>query len=220
MDAISLTAHSNAISLTAHITAAFDELQGEWGTALDEDILVADAVTHTLTGDDAADLVDSAACLLRTARLYAVPTMIAAHPTLDVGDSSDAPVPSVDGAVRGVVMFDHGPAMFGATSAIATAMPVTIDCTVTDALNAVRGDDDAFSRVATAAVTGEGAEFFTPTTLNERMGTLMARIDVWSISCVDMADYAMCRLLDENHDLDDDEIAALRAAREAIAATR
>lgn len=220
MDAISLTAHSNAISLTAHITAAFDELQGEWGTALDEDILVADAVTHTLTGDDATDLVDSAACLLRTARLYAVPTMIAAHPTLDVGDSSDAPVPSVDGAVRGVVMFDHGPAMFGATSAIATAMPVTIDCTVTDALNAVRGDDDAFSRVATAAVTGEGAEFFTPTTLNERMGTLMARIDVWSISCVDMADYAMCRLLDENHDLDDDEIAALRAAREAIAATR
>lgn len=220
MDDISLTAHSNAISLTAHITAALDELQGEWGTALDEDILVADAVTHTLTGDDATDLVDSAACLLRTARLYAVPTMIAAHPTLDVGDSSDAPVPSVDGAVRGVVMFDHGPAMFGATSAIATAMPVTIDCTVTDALNAVRGDDDAFSRVATAAVTGEGAEFFTPTTLNERMGTLMARIDVWSISCVDMADYAMCRLLDENHDLDDDEIAALRAAREAIAATR
>lgn len=220
MDAISLTAHSNAISLTAHITAALDELQGEWGAALDEDILVADAVTHTLTGDDATDLVDSAACLLRTALNYVVPTMVAAHPTLDTADASNAPVPSVDGAVRGVVMFDPGPAMFGATSAIATAMPVTIDCTVTTALNAVRGDDDALSRVATAAVTGEGAEFFTPYALRERMGTLMARIDVWSISCVDMADYAMCRLLDENHDLDDDEIAALRAAREFIAATR
>lgn len=210
----------DAISLTAYITAALDELQGEWGTALDEDILVADAVTHTLTGDDAADLVDSAACLLRTARLYAVPTMVAAHPALDTADASDAPLPSVDGAVRGVVMFDPGMTVFGGTSAIATAMPVTIDCTVTTALNAVRGDDDAYSRVATAAVTGEGAEFFTPDTLRECVGSLLARIDVWSISCVDMADYAMCRLLDENHDLDDDEIAALRAARESIAATR
>lgn len=205
---------------TAHITAALDELQDEWGTTIDEDILVADAVTHTLTGDDVNDLVDSAACLLRTALNYVVPTMVAAHPTLDTADTSGAPSPSVDGAVRGVVMFDPGPAMFGATSAIATAMPVTIDCTVTTALNAARGDDDALSRVATAAVTGEGAEFFTPYTLRERMGTLMARIDVWSISCVDMADYAMCRLLDENHDLDDDEITALRAARESIAATR
>lgn len=205
---------------TAPITAALDELQDEWGTAIDEDILVADAVTHTLTGDDVNDLVDSAACLLRTALNYVVPTMIAAHPTLDTADTSNAPSPSVDGAVRGVVMFDPGPAMLGATSAIATAMPVTIDCTVTTALNAARGDDDALSRVATSAVTGEGAEFFTPYTLRERMGTLMARIDVWSISCVDMADYAMCRLLDENHDLDDDEITALRAARESIAATR
>lgn len=205
---------------TAHITDALDELQDAWGTTIDEDILVADAVTHTLTGDDVNDLVDSAACLLRTALNYEYPTMIAAHPTLDTADASDAPFPSADGAVRGVVMFDPGPTMFGGTSAIATAMPVVIDCTVTDAINVARGDDDALSRVAAAAVTGEGAEFFAPDTLRECVGSLLARIDVWAISCVDMAEHAIRRLLDENHDLDDDEITALRAARESIAATR
>lgn len=193
-----------------------------WGDHGDDPCLVADAVVEIIESDDPAAVLCAMTSLLGVALDSGLAMDLPASPAIDTGEYVPSQLPvSRDGAVRGLVVFDYGSSPVGGVSAIATAQPVSIDCSVTDALGAVRGDrGDCLSRVRGAAITGPGAEMFDPRALHEHFGTHVSRIDVWAVPCIELADYAGSRLLAEGFDLDVDELAAIERVRAAIAAER
>ena len=96
---------------------------------------------------------------------------------------------SRDGAVHGHVVVDPWLAPYGGVSPIVGFQPVIINCTVADAVAAVAGNVSDSLRAA--QVTGAGDEMFNPDTLAETFAATPARINVWSLRCVDLVNYAV-----------------------------
>lgn len=194
-----------------------------WGDHGDDTCPVVTAVVEIIESDDPAAVLCAMASLLDVALASGLVMGLPASPVIDAGEyvASQLPV-SRDGAVRGLVVFDYGSVpVGGGVSGLATAQPVSIDCTVVDALNVVCGDQgESLARVRDAAITGPGAAMFAPRTLHDYFGAHVSRIDVWAMPCIELADYAGSRLLTEDFDLVDDEVAAIERVRAAIAAER
>lgn len=124
---------------------------------------------------------------------------------------------SRDGAVHGHVVVDPQLMPHSGISPIVGFQPVTIDCSIAEALAAATGDMPDSLR--TAHVKGAAAEMFDVAELPETFGVTVPRIDVWSFRCVDLAGFVIDKVMaaEDYYDMDQYTRTTIERFHEALA---